>query len=88
MKLTKDHYDFYCQHKIKSIAGYKPLHVVSIHTLIPHKPYKTELSNFIAVIKMVRKRQTILSYLKSIVIDKAFDRRQANCKKWLKRLTS
>lgn len=87
MKITREHYYFYTQHKIKTIANYKPLDIVSIHTLIPHERIDTNLHNLIALLKMVRKRQSLISYLRSIVKVNSKDKRYALALKWLKRVT-
>lgn len=55
MKITKAHYDFYTQRKIKSLGGYSPVKVVSIHDLIPSVTLNNDKHNDMHLLKLVVK---------------------------------
>lgn len=72
MKITKAHYDFYAQHKIKKLGNYAPKHLISVHTLInPPFTYDTsDKHNDMALLRTLVKNNnkcTLISKLKAIV---------------------
>lgn len=72
MKITKAHYDFYAQHKIKRLGNYAPKHLISVHTLInPPFTYDTsDKHNDMVLLKMLVKNNdkcALVSKLATIV---------------------
>jgi len=72
VKITKAHYDFYTQRKIRCLGNYTPKHLVSVHTLInPPFTYDTsDKHNDMVLLKMLVKNNdkwSLISKLGAIV---------------------
>ena len=100
MKITRAHYDFWCQKKM-NVSWYKPSNRmnllttnISIHKLIPNndKDY-LEASNLLSILKSIKNRKG-----SNKLVEALFDmgknpgtisnpkRRAAYCKKWLDKI--
>jgi len=68
MKITKSHYDFYAQHKIKKLGNYTPKRLISVHTLInPPFTYDTsDKHNDMMLLKMLIKNNDKLSLVNKL----------------------
>ena len=64
MKITRAHYEFYCQKKKTKVSWYKPdlskVRQISIHSLIPQEDKRDKdfvIQNTMSILKSVRKRE-------------------------------
>lgn len=95
MKLTRFHFDFWAQHKAQ-VKWFTP-EKVSIHKLIPNGDRKLDegyhKQNFLALLRLVRKKEELLPYLLEISRQARLDsggsrpeKRIALAKKWSRRI--
>jgi len=99
MKITRAHYEFYCQKKTK-VSWYTPdkkARLVSIHDLIPHDGDKRDkdfaINNTMSILKSVRKREGTEGLVKALISMQANPgtiinpkKRSNMCYKWLKKM--